>query len=35
MNNNQEKVLYRVKGNHFLFIAKNVWNTIWFSIESP
>lgn len=32
MNNNQEKVLYRVKGNHFLFIAKNVWNTIWFSI---
>ena len=32
MNNNQEKVLYCVKGNHFLFIAKNVWNTIWFSI---
>ncbi len=27
-----EKILYRVKGNQFLFIVKNVWNTIWFAV---
>lgn len=27
-----EKILYRVKGNQFLFIVKNIWNTIWFSV---
>ena len=32
MNTNQAKTLYRVKGNRFLFIVKNVWNTIWFAI---
>ena len=32
MNINQAKTLYRVKGNRFLFIVKNVWNTIWFAI---
>ena len=32
MNINQAKTLYRVKGNRFLFIVKNVWNTIWFVI---
>ena len=32
MNINQAKILYRVKGNRFLFIVKNVWNTIWFAI---
>ena len=32
MNNKNEKILYRVKSNRFLFVAKAVWNTIWFSI---
>ena len=32
MNINQATPLYRVKGNRFLFIVKNVWNTIWFAI---
>ena len=32
MKANQAKTLYRVKGNRFLFIVKNVWNTIWFAI---
>ena len=27
-----EKILYRVKGNQFLFIVKNIWNTIWYAI---
>ena len=32
MNNKNEKILYRVKSNRFLFVAKAVWNIIWFSI---
>ena len=27
-----EKIRYRVKGNRFLFLVRNIWNTIWFSI---
>ena len=26
------KILFRVKGNRFLFIVRNVWNTIWFAV---
>ena len=32
MNNKNEKILYRVKSNRFLFVAKAVWDIIWFSI---
>ena len=32
MNNKNEKILYCVKSNRFLFVAKAVWNIIWFSI---
>ncbi len=32
MKTNKTETLYRVKGNRFLFIVKNVWNTIWFAI---
>ena len=32
MNNKNEKILYRVKSNRFLFITQAVWNIIWFSI---
>jgi len=32
MNNKNEKILYRVKSNRFLFVAQAVWNIIWFSI---
>ncbi len=32
MNQSNEKILFRVKGNRLLFIIKNVWNTIWFAI---
>lgn len=34
MNNEskQEKIQYRVKGNQFLFIIRNIWNTVWFGI---
>ncbi len=32
MNNKNEKILYRIKSNRFLFVAKAVWNIIWFSI---
>lgn len=34
MNNESkhEKILYRVKGNQFLFVIRNLWNTIWFAI---
>ncbi|OQA82031.1 MAG: Bacterial membrane flanked domain protein [Lentisphaerae bacterium ADurb.Bin242] len=27
-----EKILYRIKGNRFLFIVRNVWNTIGFAV---
>ena len=32
MNSKNEKILYRVKSNRFLFVAQAVWNIIWFSI---
>ena len=32
MNSKNEKILYRVKSNRFLFITKAVWDIIWFSI---
>lgn len=32
MTDNKEKVLYRVKGNQFLFILKNIWRTLWYAI---
>ena len=27
-----EKILYRVKGNKFLFVVKNIWNVFWYAI---
>ena len=27
-----EKIRYRIKGNRFLFLVRNIWNTVWFSI---
>ena len=32
MNTTNEKIFYRVKGNRFLFIARSIWNILWFSI---
>ena len=32
LNTANEKIFYRVKGNRFLFIARSIWNILWFSI---